>query len=243
MAKKSLPVFTSLLSLCCGFICILSAIDKNYDLAAWLIILSMILDSLDGKLARLTKTDSAFGTQLDSLVDLVVFGVAPIVVVGQLCEETYPFIIWIMSFFFLSSSALRLAKFNIISTQNKGPCRYFTGLPTTISGGTLAQLVLLHNYLYEGFGINTVLAIIPAVVFVLSILMVSKIRFFNIMSKISVKQGIFPFGLEIGGAIILFIINPRIALSVSLSAYILVCGLLGIRKKEATTEQVDLKIV
>lgn len=237
-----MPVIASLFSLCCGFACILTSIDGNYDIAAWLIVLSMIFDSLDGKLARLTKTSSPFGTQLDSLIDLVVFGVAPIVLVGQLCKDTYPIIVWIVCFFFLTCSALRLARFNVESVKEKKPCRYFVGLPTTISGGTIAQLVLLHNYLNGSFGVGTVLEIIPPVTFVLGVLMVSNLRFFNIMSKISIKQGIFPLSLEVAGAIILFAINPRIALSVSLSTYIVVCGLLGLRKKDLSSEQIDVTL-
>lgn len=243
---KSLPVLTSLMSLCCGFLCILNSIDKRFDLAAWLIVLSMVFDSLDGKIARFTKTDSEFGKQLDSLVDLVVFGVAPIILVGQLCEGVYPVLIWVTCFCYLSAAALRLAKFNVISSNDDGPCAFYTGLPTTISGGTIAQLILLHDYLSGSFGISIVLTIIPTVTFILSLLMVSKVRFFNIMAKISVKQGIFPFAMEISGAIILFYLNPRIALSVGLSTYIVVCGLIGIRKKqtpELQGEQIDLTAV
>ena len=240
--RKSVPTIASLISLCCGFACIFSAIEGYFDIAAWLIVLSMIFDSLDGKLARLTKTSSSFGTQLDSLVDMVVFGVAPIVLVGQLCKDTYPIVVWVVCFFYLSCAVFRLAKFNEEHVRDRKPSKYFTGLPTTISGGTIAQLTLLHQYLNDSYGITAVFEIIPPITFVLGILMVSKLRFFNIMAKISVKQGIFPFGLEIGGAVILFIINPRIALSISLSAYILVCGLLGLRKKDVSSEQVDVKL-
>ena len=87
--------------------------------------------------------------------------------------------------------------------------------------------------------------IIPLVMFILGILMVSRLRFFNIMSKISVKQGIVPFTMEMAGSVILFALNPRLALSVSLSAYIIVCGLLGLRKKEEEeepSEQIDVTL-
>ena len=240
--RNSAPTIASLISLCCGFGCILSAIEGNYEIAAWLIVLSMIFDSLDGKLARFAKTAGVFGAQLDSIIDIVVFGVAPVILVGQLCKEAYPFIVGIICFFYLSCAALRLAKFNVEHTIEKKPCRYFVGLPSTISGGTIAQLVLLHYYLNESYGIATVLEIIPPVTFVLGILMVSKLRFLNIMARISVKQGIFPFSLEMAGSVILFVINPRIALSVSLSSYILVCGLLGLRKKAAASEQMDVTL-
>lgn len=229
--KKNLPTMMSLSSLCCGFVSILCAVQGRYDLAAWLIILSMVFDTLDGKLARLTKTSSDFGCQLDSLVDVVVFGVSPAILVGIIFKDVYPILIWLMCFCFLSCSALRLARFNVQSSLEKKPCIYFNGLPTTIAGGTIAQLVLLNNYLNNNFGITTVETIIPSVIFILGILMISKIEFFNIMSKIGVKQGIFPFGLEVVFAAILFIINPIITLSVSLSAYIIVCGLLGLKKE------------
>lgn len=243
MLKKSLPVLVSLSSLCCGFICILNSIEGKYDIAAWLIILAMVFDSLDGKIARLTKTDSEFGEQLDSLIDIVVFGVAPIILIGQLCEVTYPIVIWIACFCFLSAAALRLAKFNVLCHKEEGPCKFYTGLPTTISGGTIAHLVLLHNYLSESYGIAIILTMIPTITFILSILMISRIRFFNIMAKISVRQGVFPFVLEISGAIVLFYLNPRIALSVGLSTYVIVCGAFGFRKKESISEQVDVTII
>ncbi len=242
--KKSLPATASLSSLCCGFLSILCSIGGNFDLAGWLIVLSMILDSLDGKLARLTKTDSQFGAQLDSLIDLVVFGVAPVIMVGQLCKDTYQIIVWITCFFYLACAAIRLAKFNVIENDKSKPLKFYTGLPSTIAGGTIAQLALLHNYIHGSHGITALLIVIPVVTFLLGLLMVSKLRFYNIMSKISIKQqGIFPFGLEIGVSIILFAINPRLALSISLSAYIIVCGLFGLIKKDVSSEHADVTIV
>ena len=211
-------------------------------MAAWLVIMSMICDTLDGKLARITKTSSNFGTQLDSLIDIVVFGVAPAILVGQVCNDTYPFIIWPICFFYLSCTAMRLAKFNTESSSSKKPSSYFTGLPSTISGGTLAHLVLLHSYLSINFGINIVLGFILPVTFVLGLFMVSRLKFLNIMSKISIKQGVFPFSLEMLGAVVLFIINPRLALSISLSAYVIVCGVLGLKKKDNPVEHVDVTL-
>ena len=242
----------SLVSLSCGFICILSSIQGRFDVAAWLIVISMIFDSLDGKIARFTKSTSAFGSQLDSLVDLVVFGVAPAILVGQYCKDThpfiiwgtYPFIVWGISFFFLTCATFRLARFNVGNAGDEKPGSYFIGLPSTISGGTIAQLVLLHSYLNKSYGIGIVMDLIPIVMFILGILMVSRLRFLNIMSKISVKQGIVPFTMEMAGAVILFALNPRLALSLSLSAYIIVCGLIGLRKKddeeEEPSEQIDV---
>ncbi|MGR3220278.1 MAG: CDP-diacylglycerol--serine O-phosphatidyltransferase [Candidatus Anammoxibacter sp.] len=243
--SKSASTLASLVSLSCGFVCILSAIQGSYDTAAWLIVLSMIFDSLDGKIARFTKTTSAFGGQLDSLVDLVVFGVAPSILVGQFCKDThpflvwgtYPFIVWGVSFFFLTCATFRLARFNVGNTGDGKPGKYFTGLPSTISGGTIAQLVLLHSYLNNRYGIGIIVDIIPLVMFILGILMVSRLRFLNIMSKISVRQGIVPFTMEMAGAVILFALNPRLALSISLSAYIIICGLLGLRKNKETEEE------
>ncbi len=229
---KTLPVITSLTSLCCGFVCILYAIEKRYDHAAWLIVIAMVFDTLDGKIARFTKTDSAFGEQLDSLIDLVVFGVAPAVLVGQVCGGVYSGLVWIACFCYLSATALRLAKFNVMTANDKGPCTFYTGLPSTISGGTIAHLVLLHNYLFANYGVTSVKSFIPLVTLGLGLLMISRFKFFNIMAKISLKQGIFPFGMEIGGAIVLFCINPRLALSVSLTTYVVVCGFVGLRKKE-----------
>lgn len=247
---KSAPIIASLVSLCCGFICILSSIQGNFDTAAWLIVLSMIFDSLDGKIARLTKTESALGGQIDSLVDLVVFGVAPAVLVGQLCNDahpfalwgTYSFIVWGISFFYLSCAAFRLAKFNVDNGGEEKVGSYFSGLPSTISGGTIAQLALLHHYLHDSYGVGLVIEIIPAVMFAIGILMVSRLRFLNIMSKISVKQGVFPFSLEMVGAVALFVLNPRLALSISLSAYVIVCGLIGLRKKDASREHADVTL-
>ena len=236
------PTTASMISLCCGFICILSAIKGNYDRAAWLIAISMVCDTLDGKLARITKTSSSFGSELDSLIDLVVFGVAPAILVGQICDDTYPYVIWPVCFFYLSCTVVRLAKFNTENLKKKKPSSYFTGLPSTISGGTLAHLVLLHGYLNINHGINVVLGIIIPVTFILGLFMVSKLKFLNIMSKINLKQGIFPFSLEMLGAVVFFILSPRLALSISLSAYVIVCGLLGLKKKDSSAEQVDVTL-
>lgn len=130
-----LPNAFTLGNLFFGFWAIISALRGDYSLAAWLVFAAALADALDGRVARFARTGSPFGTELDSLVDLVSFGVAPAVLVYRLFLEGGDWS-WTLSFIWISAVALRLARFNI---EQGGHARiHFHGLPSPAAGVTLA---------------------------------------------------------------------------------------------------------
>ncbi|MCF6149626.1 MAG: CDP-diacylglycerol--serine O-phosphatidyltransferase [Candidatus Kuenenia sp.] len=229
--KENLPTLLTTGNIVCGFISIMCVLNQKYEIAAWLIIVAMIFDGFDGKLARLMNTTSKIGAQLDSMADLVTFGIAPAVLMTSMCHNCPTIISWGFGLFFMMCAAYRLARFN--AQKEEGitiPRHFFSGLPTTLSGGTVAQLCILHYFIYTQFGTDIVISMLPFIVFVLGVFMVSKIPFFDITCKIGKKQGIKAVVLEFSAAILYFIITPELALSSTLSVYLIICGTYGIIK-------------
>lgn len=153
-------------NLYCGFLSIGYAANGQYKNAAVLILIGMMLDSMDGRLARMLKADSVMGKELDSLADIVTFGVAP----SFLVYYTYFFQFGLLGFAVTGLlplfGAYRLARFNISS--NKSSMNYFIGVPITAAGGILALLTLFGDRIPN---------IITSVIFTaLCFLMVSRIR-------------------------------------------------------------------
>lgn len=122
-----------------GFWAIVSAANGNFTWAGWFIVFAGVLDMLDGRIARLSNTGSRFGAELDSLVDLTSFGVAPALLMYFMEFSTAGRFAWLVCYFYVVAVALRLARFNVLATQgDNGPSRTFTGLPSPAAGMTLA---------------------------------------------------------------------------------------------------------
>lgn len=140
-----LPNLFTTASLFSGFYAIVAAMDGNFDNAAVAIFVSMILDGLDGRVARMTNTQSAFGAEYDSLVDMVAFGVAPALVAFSLNLQSLGNLGWIATFIYVAGAALRLARFNTqIGSSDK---RYFIGLPSPSAAALVAGFVwVTHTY-------------------------------------------------------------------------------------------------
>src|SRR5215470_2528035 len=122
-----------------GFYAIVQAMNARYEQAAIAIFVAMVLDGLDGRVARLTRTQSEFGAEYDSLADVVAFGAAPALVMYEWALRPLGRIGWIVAFAYCAATALRLARFNVnIDVVDK---RYFQGLPSPAAAALLAGLV------------------------------------------------------------------------------------------------------
>lgn len=110
--KQYLPTVLTMGNIMCGFLSIMCVLNQRLEIAAWLIIVAMILDGFDGKLARLMNTASKTGAQLDSMADLVAFGIAPAVLMTKMCNNSPIVISWGFGLFFMMCTAYRLARFN-----------------------------------------------------------------------------------------------------------------------------------
>jgi CDP-diacylglycerol--serine O-phosphatidyltransferase len=144
--------------------------------ASLAIVFGLFFDSADGRIARLTKTQSELGIQLDSLADVITFGVAPAVLVYRWGLEDLGRLGLVVAFSFLACGALRLARFNVLAMRSKGkPSKFFIGLPIPIAANMLVAMVLTNRAVGLNAPINQ--TSIAAVVVVLGYLMISRVRF------------------------------------------------------------------
>lgn len=169
-----LPNMMTIASLLTGFLGILWSIEGAFEMAAYAILASCVFDGLDGKLARLTNSASDFGVQLDSLADLVAFGVGPAVLIYQWHLHDFGRLGIMASFLVIACGALRLARFNI--QTGKISKKFFIGLPIPAAACTLAAFVLFSPYLPEPFTVWIPRAVL-VLAFLVSILMVSNVRY------------------------------------------------------------------
>jgi CDP-diacylglycerol---serine O-phosphatidyltransferase len=133
-----LPSAFTLGNLFFGFWAIVSAFNGNFRWAGWFIVFAGILDMLDGRVARLSGTGTRFGAELDSLVDVISFGVAPALLMYFLDFSNAGRFAWVLCYIYVVAVALRLARFNVLSA-GKPPTGWFTGMPSPAAGMTLAS--------------------------------------------------------------------------------------------------------
>ena len=177
-----LPNLLTTAALFAGFYAIVAAIDGNFRRAAIAVFIAMFMDGLDGRVARLTSTESDFGKEYDSLSDMVSFGVAPALVVYQWGVEriaeygaAWGRIGWLAAFFYAVAAALRLARFN--ARVNIADKRYFEGLPSPPAAALVASLVWLGTE-YQVAGI-TALSLGFCLTAAAGALMVSGFRYYS----------------------------------------------------------------
>lgn len=167
--------FLTGLSLISGFASIIFSLERHFTFASWAIILSVIFDGLDGQVARMNPVPSEFGKELDSLVDVVSFGIAPAILGYIFIYHSFYLWVAIVLFIYLVCCVFRLARYNITSKEEMINC--FIGLPTNISGGILASFILVYRK-YEQLPPPPVLSLF--LVFILAFLMVSKVKYPNL---------------------------------------------------------------
>ncbi len=178
-----LPNLFTLSSIFCGFYASVlvsrSADAEAFYRASLLIVFAMFFDTIDGRVARLTKTQSAFGVQIDSLADVISFGLAPALLVYQWSLHELGTVGAIASFAFLACGAIRLARFNVLAMSKTGapkkPGRYIVGLPIPGAAGILVSLVVANHAVAGHLGGAPF--IVLAVVLALGFMMVSTIKF------------------------------------------------------------------
>src|SRR4051812_329716 len=156
-----LPNLITLSSIFCGFDAIRvtaqeNATEDDFYRAALLIVFAMFFDTLDGRVARMTKTQSSFGLQIDSLADVVSFGVAPSMLVYQWTLHRLGLAGLIGSFVFTACGAVRLARFNVLSMGEAGaptkPSKYIVGLPIPGAAGILVSIVVANHAVAGAIG-------------------------------------------------------------------------------------------
>lgn len=171
-----LPSLFTVGNLFCGYACIVYSMSGRLEQAAPFIGIAIILDMLDGRIARLTNTTSAFGVEFDSLADVISFGAAPAVLAFEWGLKGLGQIGWASGFIFLSAAAMRLARFNT-QTHTQVDKRYFIGMPTPAAAGIAAATIYALPGLPDGDHQAIAASAAVAVMLVPAALMVSTIRF------------------------------------------------------------------
>jgi CDP-diacylglycerol--serine O-phosphatidyltransferase len=198
-----------------GFWAIIRTLEGRFEEAAPLIGGAIVLDMLDGRIARLTGTSSEFGGELDSLADVISFGVAPALLAYQWSFSTIHRIGWLAAFFFLVCGALRLARFNV---QSHTDSRYFVGLPIPAAAGQIATLAYIAP---EPVVDRPHAFALVALVGLLGLLMVSTVRYRSFKSLDLKRRRSY---VNVLGIVILFVfiaVRPEISLLVAASIYTL----------------------
>jgi CDP-diacylglycerol--serine O-phosphatidyltransferase len=168
-----LPNLFTTAALFAGFYAIVAAMAGRFEAAAVAIFVAMVLDGIDGRIARLTNTQSAFGAEYDSLSDMVSFGIGPALVVYQWALVDLGKPGWLAAFFYAAATALRLARFNTqVETADK---RYFQGLPCPLAAAVIAALVWFSTD--YGMSGSLMMPVALAVTIITGALMVSNIRY------------------------------------------------------------------
>jgi len=219
LMRKGIYILPNSLTMCgmfAGFYSILAALKGDYIHAAWAIMIAMVFDGLDGWIARLTHSTTRFGIELDSLSDLVAFGVAPAVMLYMWSLGRFGRIGWAAAFLFVACGALRLARYNVQmgSTEKKS----FTGMPIPGAASVVATTVIFYHQMDW---LPSKSLFILLLTFVLSILMVSTLRFHGAKELDFRKRK--PFWILVAIAVVFAVIvmHPEIALFVFAMIYLI----------------------
>ena len=224
-----LPNLLTTAALFAGFFSIVSAINGNFVYAGMAIFAAQMLDGLDGRVARLTNSQSLFGAQYDSLSDVISFGLAPALIVFLWGLNSVGQAGWIISFFYVAAAALRLARFNTyIGSEDS----FFKGLPSPIAGVMVVYFVwAMSSYGIQGEEVGNTLAVSTALLTAtVSLLMVVNIPYYS-FKEIDMKKRV-PFFSMLFVIFIfaLIAIDPPIVLASCAFAYILSGPLITIAK-------------
>lgn len=167
-----LPNIFTASSIFAGVVSIINSINGEFTTASWLIVLALIFDGLDGRVARLTNTCSRFGVEFDSLADLVAFGVAPAILLYMYAGHEFARFGIVTASLFVIFGAIRLARFNVMTAQSEPSV--FIGVPIPTAAVFISILVLLfqkYEFLHQYF------FLLPIASILVSLLMVSNIRY------------------------------------------------------------------
>ncbi|MHC4113403.1 MAG: CDP-diacylglycerol--serine O-phosphatidyltransferase, partial [Planctomycetota bacterium] len=205
-----LPSLITILNGVCGFAAIIFASRGAFAIAGYMVLLAMIADMLDGRLARMSKSTSSFGGQLDSLCDIISFGVAPAFLMLEVLQEyklagfAQPNVtfasflqrfVWLAAAAYISCAAIRLARFNVENEEDESAHMSFIGLPTPAAAGVVVSLIIFHQEIifpelsggdtpaYLGFCESVIIYALPFLVLGVAVLMVSRIRYPHILNQ------------------------------------------------------------
>jgi len=236
-----LPSVLTTFGMFAGFYSIISSINGDFTIAAISIMIAMMWDTLDGRVARLTNTQSGFGAEYDSLADLVSFGLAPALLVYQWTLYELGRFGWLAAFVYLTCAALRLARFNTqIGVADK---RYFQGLPSPAAAGVIASMIWLKIWTFASFDSDVISLgyyLGAGLTILCGLLMVSNLRYYS-FKELDSKKASFRFLLVVIMSLIILVYKPNIILFTGFFVYLLsgpIITIIGLNKKRTVKKQV-----
>jgi len=216
--KKGVYILPNSITLCgmlAGFISIMFSVEGNFVYAAWAIMIATVFDGLDGWIARMTNTQTRFGVELDSLSDLVAFGVAPAIMMYHWSLFPFDRWGWAAAFLFIACGALRLARFNV--QTETATSKAFKGMPIPAAAIILCTIVVFHHNFSNVKPDENV--IFPIITIVLSLLMVSPFRYHGIKEVNFRERKPYWMLLILVMALFVLTVHPPIALFVFAMIY------------------------
>jgi CDP-diacylglycerol---serine O-phosphatidyltransferase len=224
--RRGIYLLPNLLTLCAlfaGFYAVIAGMAGNFNEAGWAILVAGICDGLDGRIARLTNTQSAFGAQFDSLSDMVSFGMAPALIMFSWAFHPLGQVGWAASFIYMSCAALRLARFNVqLGTVDK---RYFVGLSSPVAAGFVSFVPWVA--FKHGIELTPMISYLAALLTVFAgLLMISNYKYFS-FKELQFK-GTVPYMVFVFTLVLLVVIaqNPHEVL-LAMSAIYAIAGPVG----------------
>lgn len=198
-----LPNAITIFGLLCGLYAIILSVKDDFVVASYVLILAAVFDGLDGKVARLVKGTSEFGVQLDSLCDLVSFGVAPAMLVYSWVLEPFGRIGLMAVFLFVACGALRLARFNV--QAGKISNTYFVGLPIPAAAAFIASGIIFVNHFGLDHNQSFLSIFFVTSIYVLAFLMVSTVPFYSFKKIGYLKER--PFNALVIFVVLIFVVG------------------------------------
>ena len=233
-----LPNLFTTLGLFAGFYAMVAAINGRFDVAALAVFIAGVMDGVDGRVARMTNTQTDFGAQYDSMTDMVAFGVAPALLIYLYALNQYGKVGWMLAFFYAAATAMRLARFNVQSVAPEK--EHFQGLASPASAGLVIAVAWMgHDYQLDSAGFTLFAGIAT---FACAALMVSNIRFIS-LKTINLRERIpFVTGVLTVVALAIFATAPPVVLFVVSVSYAIsgpVLTLIQIREVKAKRKLSD----
>ncbi|HPO07830.1 MAG TPA: CDP-diacylglycerol--serine O-phosphatidyltransferase [bacterium] len=215
-----LPNLLTCSSIACGLLAIVYTMDGKFELASWMILVAFVFDGLDGKVAKLFKVSSPLGVELDSLGDVISFGVAPSLLLGRMLYPAWQKLGISLILVYVLCTALRLARYNVMAHTARRP--HFTGLPCPAAAGLLTSLVLMLSFynvdLTHGGPLRVGMHILTIV---LAVLMVSRIRYVDLAVRYVERGSVFNHSVILALALGLGALHPQVTLFCCFAGYII----------------------
>ncbi|ATH76636.1 MULTISPECIES: CDP-diacylglycerol--serine O-phosphatidyltransferase [Halomonadaceae] len=222
-----LPNLFTTSALFSGFFAVVAGINGEFTSAAVAIFIAMVLDGLDGRVARMTNTQSAFGAEYDSLSDMISFGMAPALVAFTWILQDIGKTGWVVAFLYVACAALRLARFNVqIGSVDK---KWFIGLPSPSAAALVAASVwTFHSFDADAFGFKLLMLLVVGAA---GILMVSNIRYYSFKDLDFKKPVPFVVLLAVVLGFVMISVQPSVMLLLLFGAYVCSGPVLAVMRK------------